>query len=498
MVISKNKIKELLKIRRYRYFICKKNIYLFGLYYFTHYFFMKSAPFHKEMAEDVKFKGHKFLFWIMFGESAKTTWAKIKIVHMICYQSDIKKNIGWIGHDLRKASRHVMSIANELKTNKKIIADFGHLFWDDLSTSKINKKSRRKKQSEFMSENDVLVKAISTKISERGEVQDQFRPDFYVIDDIENLKTARSTVVTEATIEFVQEIIRGMAVDCEMLILSNRVAKNGSVAWLEKHLDTNPKALIHEVKIYDKKGKITWPGKFVETTKQADKLNKSISNPKRHFVSLEQKRHDLGTNGFNREMMNEPVDFALAPFKLEWMKRGPCPDLETMDLIVAVDPAIGEKKTNDFFAVCVAGRHRETGVIYIFRLYKTRCGITKQVPLMVNFHVAYPKAKQRIETVAFQKALAQLLEAEKKNGHYIEVEEYKPVDDKILRAHAVAPFVERGDVVFCLGREIDDLVKNMSDFPVTDDGHDDDVDACMSAIEHFIMKKRIPGLAVAS
>lgn len=490
---NKEKVKAAMRIKRLRILLCEKSLFFFGMYYFSRYFLCPSATFHKEMAEDLEFKGFKFLYWIMFGESAKTTWAKIKVVHIICYKK--KRFIGWVGHDLKKSKKHIMSIATELKGNKKIIADFGHMFWEDPVALK--KKSRPKTFSEFTTANNITIRAISTNITTRGDVDDEARPDFYVIDDIENLKTARSTVITNNIIDFIKELLRGTSVDCDILILANRIAKNGVVTWLEKHLDSNPKALIHEVRIYDKDKNITWPGKFVETMKEADEINAGIMNPKSHVKSLEEIRNDLGTNGFKREMLLEPTDFALSPFRLEWMRRSVCPDLETMDIVIAVDPAIGEKESNDFFAVCVAGRHRETGIIYVFRLYKTKCDITKQVPLMVNFHVSYPNAKQRIETIAFQKALAQLIEAEKKNGHYIIVEEYKPIDDKILRAHAIAPFVERGDVVFCTGKEIDSLVKNMSDFPVTDDGHDDDVDACMSAIEHFVIRKKIPGLAVA-
>lgn len=479
-------------VTKLRYYFLEKNIYLFGMYYFSHYFFTKSAPFHKEMAEDLEFKGHKFLFWLMFGESAKTTWAKIKVIHCICYNK--KKNIGWVAHDLKKSTKQVMSIASELKGNKRILKDFGNLFWEGSIERK--KTSKSKTFSEFTSTNGVNVRAISTQISTRGDVHDQYRPDFYVIDDIENLKTARSIQMTKNIIEFLEELLRGVSVDCDTLIVSNRVAKNGVVAWLEKRLDENPNAIIHEVPLENEKGEIAWPSKFVKTIEQAKRINDKEPNQKKHVKSIEQLKHDLGSHGYNREMLLNPIDFTMQPFKLEWIKRLPCPDLDTMDLIIAVDPAISEKQSADFFAVCVAGRHKTTGRIYVFRIYKTKCGITEQVPLMVNFHLKYG-AKQRIETVQFQKALAQLIQAEKKNGHYIEVEEYKPVQDKLLRAHAIAPFVERQDVVFCEGKEIDDFLDNFVDFPHTKDGHDDDVDACMSAIEHFINRKREPNLAVA-
>jgi predicted phage terminase large subunit-like protein len=490
--IKKEKIKEMLKIRKMRYFICKQSLWVFGLYYFTHYFFMPSAPFHKEMAEDAMFKdNHKFLYWIMFGESAKTTWAKIKVIHSIVY--GLKKNIGWVNQDLKKASRQVMSIASELKGNKKIIQDFGHLFWE--APEMLKKKSRSKTFSEFMTANDVFIKAISTQVSQRGEVQDQFRPDLYIIDDIENDRTVRSIAITESVIIFLQELFRGIAVDCDILILSNRIAKNGSVAWLEKHLDDNPKALIHEVKIYDKKGKITWPSRFVETTKEAEKINSKQRNKKRHVKSLEQMRYDMGSTRFKVEMMNEPIDNAGSPVKFEWVRREPQPDIETLEMGIACDPAISEKTTADYFSLCGGGRHKESGKIYITKSYKTRCNITEQVNLCVNWHRLYPKAWFRIETVAYQKALAQLLSNKRREDMYIPITEFKPDTDKLRRLQAIVPFIERGDIVFCEGREIDELVASLLAFPFAE--HDDDVDAFISVVEGFIQRKKIPGLMVS-
>jgi len=491
---KKEKIKEMLSVRRLRYFLCRDSLYIFGIYYFTHYFFMKSAPFHKVMAEDAEFKGsHKFLYWIMFGESAKTTWAKIKIIHLICYASHFnKRNIGWVAHDLKKSTKQVMSLTRELKGNKKIIQDFGHLFWEDPQALK--KKSKSKTFSEFSTANDVNVRAISTNVSQRGDVQDQFRPDFYVIDDIENLKTARSIIQTRGVIEFLEELLRGIAVDCQIIVLANRIAKNGSVAWLEKRLDENPKAIIHEVKIYDKDGKITWPSKYVETSKEAEKINAKIKNPKRHVVSLEQKKHDLGSAGFKREMMNEPVDNAGSPVRFEWIRREPMPADGTLEMGVACDPAISEKTTADYFSLCAGGRHRETGKIYVLKSYKTRCNITEQVNLCVNWHRLFPDAWFRIETVAYQKALAQLLSNKSREDIYIPITEFKPNTDKLMRVMAIVPFIERGDIVFVEGYDIDELIASLIAFPFAE--HDDDVDAFVSMIEGFIQRKKTPSLFV--
>jgi len=485
-----DQIREAMFDKKLRYYLCKDDIFLFAMYYFEHYLFCEAADFHLEMADDLRFKDHKFLMWIMFRESAKTVWAKIKVLHSVCY--GLKKNIVWVSFDTKKADKQIMSIASELKSNRRIIDDFGQLYYEDAEST--NKRSKLKRLGDFITTNNVSVRATSIMIPARGDIQDQFRPDLYIIDDIENMKTARSLAITRGIIENVEELLGGVAVDCDLLILSNRLARNGSVAKIEAMLDKNPKAVIHEVKVYDSSGKISWPSRFVETIKEAERKNSRISNKKQHFKSLEQMRFDLGTSGFNREMMLEPIDTAGAPIRMEWIKRETVPDLDRLTMTVAVDPAISQKQSADFFALCAGGRHNETGKIHTFRSYKTRCRISEQVNLLLNWHHAYPRATFRIETVAFQEALSQLIADERKRGVYVPVKDFKPNGDKLMRMQAIAPFIERGDVVFSNSAEMDELIENICGFPFIE--HDDDVDAFISMVESFVHKVNNPGLLV--
>ena len=444
------------------------------------------------MAKDLSFKDHKFLMWVMFRESAKTVWAKIKVTHAICY--GYKKNITWVSYDAKKADKQIMSVASELKGNARIIRDFGQLYYEDAETK--NQKSKIKRLGDFITTNGVSVKATSIMIPTRGDIQDEHRPDMYVIDDIENMKTARSIAITKTVIENLEELFGGVAVDCDVLILGNRIARNGSVSKIEKKLEANPKAVIHEVSIYDKNGKITWPARFVEKEEQAIKLNALIKNPKQHYRSLAQMRVDQGTGAFNREMRLITMDSAGAPIKMEWIKFEPMPDLSTMKQTVGVDPAISLKQTADYFAMCAGARHSE-GKIYIHKILKTRCRVSQQVNLILNWHRMFKEAIFKIETVAYQQALSQLIQDQIKNGIYIPVKDYKPTSDKITRMNAIAPFLERGDVVFKDTPEIRELVDRICQFPFMDDGHDDDVDAFMSVVEDFVLTAKEPRLAIS-
>ena len=71
-----------------RKFVCRENFALYMVYYFPHYIQTQFAPYHYEMVED----WHDLidgkiteLAWIMYRESAKTSFAKMGFCYLICY-----------------------------------------------------------------------------------------------------------------------------------------------------------------------------------------------------------------------------------------------------------------------------------------------------------------------------------------------------------------------------------------------------------------------------
>lgn len=489
--MPKSTLETILADQRLRIEACRQSKFLFGIYYLSHYVTHQSPQFHKDMASDLDFNGFDFLLWIMFREGAKTTWAKIAALHAICYKT--KRNIGWAGFDLAKAKRQIRSIANELQGNKKIIRDFGQLFFEDL---KEMDKSKPKMIGEFMTENGVACKALSTKVSTRGDIVDQFRPDFYILDDIENYKTARSTALTRQIQDFIDELVSGKPVNCDILVLANRISKNGTIAWLEKKMEGNPRARKREVAV-EEGGVIVWPGKYVATNAEAQVVNAAIADRQCHYISLEQRRRDLGTPLYNQEFLLKPQDIYNGIFKVEWFRRVPMPSLENMDFVIHADPAISEKATADYFAIAVLGRERTTKKMYLLQSLKTRCNVMEQMNLITNTWRVYPGAMVSIESVAYQLALAQIISNPNLGGIYIpktSVKTVTPTKDKVLRAQAVLPYIERGDVLFTTGTGVDELVADMVDFPFGD--HDDTTDAAIGAIEYFTTPQLEPGLSV--
>jgi hypothetical protein len=194
---------DLLRDPQKRLEICRNNIYLFSLWYFTDDHKYDTPEFHMGMYEDLEYRDWQYVIWVMFRESAKTSIAKIKLIKNIVYKEKLF-NI-WVSFDEKKAESNLFDVVLQLQTNEKLIADFGQLFFTG-NKIKEKEKSEKKSINEFITTNGVKVKAYSTGMSTRGEVFGSERPDAYFIDDIETLKTINSIARTDQVKGFLDEL----------------------------------------------------------------------------------------------------------------------------------------------------------------------------------------------------------------------------------------------------------------------------------------------------
>jgi hypothetical protein len=269
----------------------------FAFYYFTPYFSYPPAPFHDDMWEDYAGLMAYDLdeaAWIMFRESAKTSIAKICVIHAICFKK--KAYINWDSYDKSNAEQALFDIALELQTNQRLIADFGHFYNEPLDRSKKSKK----RVGDFITNNGVRVSAFSTGTSMRGRVIGKQRPDWLILDDFENEATKESAAVTEGVIRHIDSAKAGLAPTGTILYLGNYISDSGSVDHVLNKLKGEPKAVARNIPV-ERNGVILWPGKYVFTDEEAVA---SHVRPEKRKVSLETKRRKL--DNYDAEMLNNP------------------------------------------------------------------------------------------------------------------------------------------------------------------------------------------------
>lgn len=291
-----------------RYYLCSLDPKYFAIYYFPEYFDYKIPEFHLDFYDDARrlmYCDLKELAWIAFRESAKTSIAKIMVVWAICYR--LKRYINVDSYDISNAEAFVFDVALALQTNPRIIEDFGQLYYR--KNRKLNNEEEgatMKRLAQFITENRVKVQAYSTQESTRGRLYGIFRPDLYILDDIENSKTKDSPAIRNKIIEHYNELKSGLSTNGGVLTLGNLIIDDGVIGTILEGISQNPvTAIARNIPVVGKVG-IMWADKYVMTDKEAAELNKTITNPRKFKVSIEAKRRELTEPVFQAEMMNNP------------------------------------------------------------------------------------------------------------------------------------------------------------------------------------------------
>ena len=310
----KKKVLEVIKngTPEQRKYLCEKHFEYFLIYYFTRYCKHPIADFHWDLYDDCEKLADLTLeevAWIVFREGAKTSIAKVFIVWCIVYKK--KQYINYDCYDKINASQALFDVVLALQTNKKIISDFGQLYYKSRYKDQ-REEAKKKRINEFITENGIKCEAFSTQVSTRGRVfgEDATRPDLFIFDDVETNKTKDSYPVTHKIKSHINEARSGLGVNGSIITLGNYITEDGVIAYVLKSCENNPKAIARNIPAVDPKtNKIAWPGKYVHTNAEAIDANKNIDNPLKRKVSLEAKKETLNAGGdpiYETEMLNDP------------------------------------------------------------------------------------------------------------------------------------------------------------------------------------------------
>lgn len=459
-----------------------------------------SPLFHYDMFQDCHFSGFQFLVWIMFRDSAKTAIARALVVWWIIYK--MKFNIGWVGETTKKAAKNARAIANELQANKKIIADFGQLYYEDHTTQNI-KQSKPKVITDFKCENGVFFRALSTQVSTRGELEAEWRPDAYIFDDIENDKTKGSILKTEAVMTFIKETISGASAGCDCLFLCNYITKYGSVEFLRKKANKNKNWRIRIIRLIEK-GIITWGAKFVMTKKEAEKINEG--RPKKFRVkSVEQMKEDMGSARFDQENQHIPESEGGGMIKDEWFRNGKgrysknkifMDDQEenffweTEDGLIrgsvytGVDPAVSKKESSDDRAIVsvakfvIPGEKINKNYYLVFESKAGKWGTQEFAKKLGETQKTLKPRRTAVENVGVQEVFREIF-----SMYGVSTEAINPDGDKIRRMSKNVADLEFGRVLFPEDGTCDDLLNELIDFTGEDGKADNRVDAFNYAMQ---------------
>ncbi len=203
--------------------------------------------------------------------------------------------------------------------------------------------------------------------------------------------------------------------------------------------------------------------------------NNEPTYPERFSKSvLENIKQEQGTYIYSSQYLNQPYDSEKMVFKPEWIKRyNQPPPLEEMKRYISIDPAIGQKKENDFSIVLAAGITSKRELLTL-EYERERYNPSELIEKIFEYFERYNPEAVIIETVAYQQALAHFVEKEAMDRFmYLPIIEYSPSKSKETRIKGLQPIAQRGKLLIRpFHRE---LAKELRDFPYSE--HDDISDA---------------------
>lgn len=206
----------------------KKILFKFNLFinaYFIRYLRSKSAPFHDEMVEELikSYKGGNFIN-LAFRGSSKTTYLKLFLVFVLLNDEDhYRKYIKILSRDLKNPKQIVTDVYN-------MLLELRHLYGDVFE--KEGDKKREETMGSFTLKIGVKLTAGTVGQVQRGHLQDAFRPDWILFDDVEDSESVSSQVITEGIISSCEEAITGLQpITGNWCVLGNYISEDGVIQW---------------------------------------------------------------------------------------------------------------------------------------------------------------------------------------------------------------------------------------------------------------------------
>lgn len=210
-----------------------KKFKLFARANYPRYFKAEDSPEHDVLILNYirSYKGEQNALELAYRGFAKTTLAKLFIAYCLLNdKEEFRKYIKVISKDLKNSKQIVTDIYN-------LMVELMHIYGD------VFKKEGRKKQEETMGE---FTMTKGTKLSagtvgqtQRGHVQDAYRPDWILFEDVEDRESISSVTITEKIITKAQEAIDGLSFDGNYAVNGNYISDGGVMEWFKKKPNIN-------------------------------------------------------------------------------------------------------------------------------------------------------------------------------------------------------------------------------------------------------------------
>jgi predicted phage terminase large subunit-like protein len=435
-------------VARREYF--KYDIQGFAEYYLADYFTSELKQYHIEilLAENGIYevpRGH-----------GKSTALLALILHACLY--GWKKYVVIASATATQAYGFSRRIKDELETNERINEDFGDL------------TGKKWTQSHFTCTNGFTCRAIGSGGSVRGIVEKNRRPDLIICDDLEDDEATQTPELREKLWKWVTTALFNVGVGkiVDRIIVGTPLHNDCVLRRLKKK---HPERY-NQWKAIAEDGALLWPEVYTQDI-------------------LDEIKYEIGSLAFAQEYQMEPMDDQTKPFKPEWFRYFDDSETPTPDhwwRFMYVDPAIGQKKTSDWFvaSICAISPMGEPLEVRVLEQFKAKLSVAGQLATIEQLTDKWQPMQVGIESNAYQDSLRQLsMERFAETRNWVSVVSVVSTTNKKVRIMKLSPRVETGRLKFRKGDPAQaELITHMTEYPsVTHDDFEDSLEGVVAMAE---------------
>ena len=318
------------------------------------------------------------------------------------------------------AVRLLSDLQAELKYNDAFIRDFGLQVADGNWS-----------EGEFKTADGCMFVAVGRGQSPRGLKDREKRPDYIVIDDVDDDEIVQNPKRVKRTVDWCLEALMGtMAVGRGRFVLvGNRIAKNSILA----HIAERPGVHHTRIDILDRNGRPAWPENYT-------------------IEEIAELRRFIGERSFQKEYMNNPITEGTI-FLAKHIRYGRMLDLKQYRTLVCyTDPSFKNSANSDFKATMLLGKTPE-GEYHVIRAYADQTSVSAMIRWHYEIHDGIDGRVPVLYYMESNFLQDLLLDEFRKEGAACGMQipirgDSRKKPDKFARIEALQPLFERGLIVF--------------------------------------------------
>jgi len=445
----------------------KRDKLFFMKTYLPHYFYAEFEDFHEEWSElaDVR---DEIVPVAAPREHAKSTFFSFGVpLHDICHE--IRHFILLISDTNDQATGFTLPIRAELEENPRIKHDFGEL------KSPYGRRSATWQQSDFVTSNNVRVLARGHGEKVRGIKHRQYRPDRAIIDDFENDQNVKNPKLVKDGLDWLLQTVFGsLEENYSMLMVGNLFAPRSILSQFINMIDEETgEKLYPYAKVYDcwidyekPEQRPLWPARWTAER-------------------LEKRRRKMGTVRFNKEMRNM-VGAEDSSIKESWLLYVAKVELlvrKEWQIAAFLDPSGKSNERNDFKAIVVVGKDKETRLMDVVHAWIRHATINAMWEMVWQIDEEFG-CGMGVETNMFEDFLIDSYKAHaEKAGRYVRLIKEHHTTEKIARVvNRLQPLIEFGKLRFVKGQSDQDILVEQIIYIDDPNVHDDGPDSLEGAV----------------